>query len=66
MVIIVTKGHLFCTFMRNRILGIVPQFQGKMSFCSKVMNKRVVEGNAPILNRVKKMRAKKSNQTVEN
>jgi len=27
--------------MRNKILGIAPKFQGKMSSCSKVMNKKV-------------------------
>jgi len=42
MVAMAAKGLLgfpfFGTFMRNKILGIVPKFQGKMSFCSKVMN----------------------------
>jgi len=33
---------MFGTFMRNKILGIVLKFQGKMSSCSKVMNKTVV------------------------
>jgi len=49
MVVMATNGpfglYFFGTFMRNRILGIVPKFQGKMSSCSKVMNKKVVGGH---------------------
>ena len=48
MVVIATKGVLgyqfFDTLMRNRILGIVPKFQGKMSSCLKVMSKKLVGG----------------------
>jgi len=29
--------HFVDTLMRNKILGNVPKFQGKMSSCSKVM-----------------------------
>jgi len=49
MLVMATKGlfglYLFGNFMRNRILGIVSKFQGKMSSCSKVMNKKVVGGH---------------------
>jgi len=46
MVVMATKDvfgfNFFGTFMRNKILGIVSKFQGYMSSCSKVMNKKVV------------------------
>jgi len=37
--------YFFSTFMRIRILGIVPKFQGNMSSYSKVVNKKVVGGH---------------------
>jgi len=44
MVVMATMGlfglYFLGAFMRNKILGIFPKFQGKMSSYSKVMKKK--------------------------